>query len=238
MTKLEKAVKSGIRKIERQVEKKVKDKNRGASTPGGQIIPTDPQEFYLDFGGLPHPSKRDENGNPVISLDLTPYQIACWNYNGNLLAVKGNKIGLTTSFSLEDFQSRLLPQEAGFDCLLVAQDEAMAREHIRDLKNMIRGSAKYKKYLIEKPGKNIMLEEKSKVSVAYIENPYNPKRPSRIIGIGSSINKAYSWKRINRIHMSDVSLIANADQKVFFGALYSRLANTNGIVKIEFIPKQ
>jgi hypothetical protein len=99
-----------------------------------------------------------------------------------------------------------------------------------------KASPTYKKYLIEKPSKDIMLEEKSKVSVAYIINPYNPKRPSRIIGIGSSINKAYSWKRINRIHMSDVSLIAGTDQKSFFGALYSRLANTHGVVKIESIP--
>lgn len=200
------------------------------------VIPRDPQKFYEDFGGLPHPYLKDKNHRSIISTKLTPYQYKAWEYQGDLLVVKSNKIGLTTSFSLEDFQSRLLPEEAGRDVLLVAQNEKMAKEHILDLKRLIRNSPKYRKYLIEKPEQGSMLEEKSKAMVAYIANPYNPARPSRIIGLGSSEGSVYSWKNINRIHMSDVSLLNNKDQKNFFGALYSRLANTNGIVKIETIP--
>lgn len=200
------------------------------------VIPRDPQAFYRDFGGLPHPYLKDKKQRPIISTSLTPYQYKAWRYRKNLLVVKSNKIGLTTSFSLEDFQSRLLPEEAGLDVLLVAQNEKMAKEHILDLKRMIRNSTKYRKYLVEKPAHGSMLEEKSKAFVAYIANPYNPARPSRIIGIGSSEGSAYSWKNINRIHMSDVSLLNKKDQKEFFGALYSRLANTKGVVKIETVP--
>lgn len=200
------------------------------------VIPRDPQRFYEDFGGLPHPSLRDKKGKPIISMKLAPYQYAAWNYKGNLLVVKSNKIGLTTSFSLEDFQTRLLPEEAGFDVLLVAQNAKIANEHIRDLKRMIRNSIKYRKYLIERPTDDLMLEERSKASVAYIANPYQPSRPSRIIGLGSSEANAYSWKNVNRIHMSDVSLLDIGDQKEFFAALYSRLANTNGTIKIESVP--
>ena len=199
-------------------------------------IPRDPQAFYEDFGCLPHPRLRDENGLPIISKSLTTYQIDAWKYPGNLLVVKSNKVGMTTSFSLEDFQTRLLPEFAGHDVLLVGQTNRMANEHVHDLKRLIRSSKKYSKFLIEKPDEDLMREEISKVSVALIRNPYDPKRPSRIIGIGSSEATAYSWKNINRIHMSDASLLPIKDQQEFFGALYSRLANTNGIIKIESIP--
>lgn len=134
---------------------------------------------------------------------------------------------MTTSFLLEDIQSRLLPEGAGYDLLVVAQNQQMADEHIRDLKNLMRNSETRAKYLIERPDKQLLREESSKVSVAYIRNPYNVKMPSRIIGLGASEKSVFSWKKVNKIHVSDVSLINVNNQREFFGGLHSRLANTN-----------
>lgn len=254
MNALDKVVKEGIKTLERSAEKKIRDviKNDKRRTLNSSnaifiskkiksditkpVVPRNPEQFYKFFGQLPHPFKKDAKGQPLLSPNLAPYQIDAWKHKGNLLVIKSNKIGLTTSFSLEDIQSRLLPEEAGYDCLLVAQNQDMANEHIRDLKNLIRNSKTCAKYLIEKPTRDLMKEEASKVSVAYIHNPYNPKMPSRIIGLGASEKSVFSWKRVNRIHMSDVSIININSQKEFFGGLYSRLANTNGVVKIETIP--
>jgi len=202
----------------------------------GFQVPRDPQAFYEDFGCLPHPRLRDESGDAIISRNLTSYQIEAWKYPGNLLVVKSNKVGMTTSFSLEDFQTRLLPESAGFDVLLVAQTVQMVKVHIHDLRKMIGNSKKYSRFLIERPENGIMRGDVSNSLMISIRNPYDPNRPSRIIGIGSSEATAYSWKYINHIHMSDVSLLQIKDPKKFFGALYSRLANTNGVVKIETIP--
>lgn len=247
-------VREGIKILERSVEKKIKSMKKndkiGVSNNPNEIsvsknirseviepiVPRDPQLFYKYFGLLPHPFKKDSNGRPLLSPNLAPYQVEAWKYPGNLLVIKSNKVGMTTSFSLEDIQSRLLPEEAGSDLLLVAQNQEMANEHIRDLKNLMRNSETCSKYLIEKPDKGLMREESSKVSVAYIRNPYNAKMPSRIIGLGASEKSVFSWKRVNKIHMSDVSLINLNSQKDFFGGLYSRLANTNGVIKIETIP--
>jgi len=188
-------------------------------------IPRDPQEFYEDLG-FPFEVK-DKNGMPKRARKLTDYQIMAWKEKKNLLVVKSNKIGLTSSFLLEDIQSRLLPEEAGYDLLLSAQSDEQAFEHIKTATDILRNSRKYSQFLDER---------KSNSGTLTIKNPYNPRRSSRIIGLGSSIKAVFSWKRVNRIHMSDVSLLPLNGQKEFFGGLYSRLANTNGTIKIESIP--
>jgi hypothetical protein len=97
-------------------------------------------------------------------------------------------------------------------------------------------SDKYHQFLMERPDHELFKEEKSKLATMYIRNPFNPNRPSRIIALGGSEASAYSWKNVDWIHMSDVSQLKSNDQRLFFGALFSRLANTNGIAKIETIP--
>lgn len=194
-----------------------------------------PQEFYDDFGHFPHPYKRDSRGFPTEVEKLAEYQIKAWGEK-DVIVVKSNKVGLTTTFSLETFQSRLMPKHAGFDALLVAQTQKMANEHLLNLKKMVRMSDKYAQFVIERPDYELFKEEKSKLASMYIRNPFNPLRPSRIIALGGSEASAYSWKNVDWIHMSDVSQLQSNDQRLFFGALFSRLANTNGIAKIETIP--
>jgi hypothetical protein len=198
-------------------------------------VPRDPNEFLRDFGGLPHPFKKGEDGFPEYVYEWTWYQLEAWGEQ-NTIMVSSNKVGKTTSFSLEDFQSRLFPEHAGKNLLLVAQNQKMANEHLLDLKKMVRASPKYRQFLMERPDKEMFKEEKSKLETMYIRNPWDPLRPSRIMALGGSEASAYSWKNVDWIHMSDVSQLTSNNQKLFFGAMFSRLANTNGVAKIETIP--
>lgn len=198
-------------------------------------VPRDPNEFLADFGGLYHPWKKRADGFPEIVSELTQYQLDAWGER-NTIMVSSNKVGKTTSFSLEDFQSRLFPQHAGRDLILVAQNQRIANEHLLDLKKLVRSSEKYRRFLIERPDREMFKEEKSKLATMYIRNPFNYRKPSRIMALGGSEASAFSWKNVDWIHMSDVSQLPLNNQKLFFGALFSRLANTNGIAKIETIP--
>lgn len=198
------------------------------------LVPRDPQEFYTDFGFLTHPRLKDENGRPLVVEKLAPYQYEFWAYQGNALAIKSQKIGLTTTSLLEDFQFTLLPEGAGKDVLVIAQNQLLADDHILTLKRMIRQSKKYSQFLLVTP--EGFKEEKTKASVIYVKNPYDSNKPARIIALGKSEASVWSWKTVGKIHMSDVAKLDIKDQKNFFAAVYSRLANTEGIIKIETPP--
>jgi len=198
------------------------------------VVPLDPEEFYKDFGFLTHPRLKDENGQPVVVEKLAPYQREFWAYKGNALAIKSQKIGLTTTSLLEDFQFTLLPEGAGKDVLVIAQNQLLADDHILTLKRMIYQSKKYSQFLVTTP--DAFREEKTKMSVIYVKNLYDTNRPSRIIALGKSEASVWSWKNVGKIHMSDVAKLEIKEQKNFFAAVYSRLANTEGIIKIETPP--
>jgi hypothetical protein len=195
-------------------------------------IPIDANEFYHDFGRLTH----DRTGEIVDNL--TPYQQEFWNYQDSALAVKSQKIGLSTSTLMEDFQYTLLPHGRGKDVLIFGQNLAAAKQHVLDLKKMIRASEKYRAFMIDAKEEILFDEEQTKVYVIFVRNPTNPAFPSRIIGLGSSIPAAWSWKRIGRVHMSDVAKLNMVEEKQdeFFSTVFSRLAITEGIIKIETPP--
>lgn len=198
-------------------------------------VPEDPDEFLQDFGGIPHPNKKTDDGMPVMITKWAWYQRDSWG-DFNSLQVSSNKVGKTTSHMMNTFQSRLFKQHAGFDALLVAQNQKMANDHLLHLKRLVRSSPKYWQFVIERPEHELFKEEKSKLETMYIRNRWDPQRPSRIMALGGSEASAYSWKNVDWIHMSDVTQLTSTNQKLFFGALFSRLANTNGIAKIETIP--
>lgn len=198
------------------------------------LVPRDPQEFYTDFGFLTHPRLKDENGQPLVVEKLAPYQYEFWAYPGNALAIKSQKIGLTTTSLLEDFQFTLMPEGAGKDVLVIAQNQLLADDHILTLKRMIYQSKKYSQFLVTTP--DAFREEKTKMSVIYVKNLYDNNKPSRIIALGKSEASVWSWKNVGKIHMSDVAKLDIKEQKNFFAAVYSRLANTEGVIKIETPP--
>ena len=198
-------------------------------------IPTTFEKFYKDFGPLEHDQDRDKHNRPKKVKKLAPYQIRFANLNYGFM-LKCNKIGMTTSEMLCDFWTRLLPQYAGFDVLLCASKLEIANDLLMQLKTLVNNSAKYRQFLIKAPQHLDFSEERSKVGVMYIANPYNPARKSRIIAIGNSATGVYSRMRVNRIHISDPSRLTLKNQDDFFAGLFSRISNTGGQIKIEGVP--
>ena len=105
------------------------------------------------------------------------------------------------------------------------------------MKNLILNSETYRQFLITNPSELLLKEEKSKVSVAYLKNPDNPLKPSRIIALGASEGGVWSWKNVSKIHMSDIAATNLVDDSGLFAAAFSRLANTDGNLVIETPPR-
>ena len=168
---------------------------------------------------------------------LTTYQRDIWNdKNKYRLVIKSQKVGLTTSALLEDFQ-KAITNCKGKDILIIAQTLSHAREHIRTLKYLIVNSAKYARYLTRTIEDVQFKEEKTKVNVAYIANDDNPALPGRIIGLGASEGSVWSWKNVAHIHISDIAASSIKDDSGLFAAAFSRLANSNGTMLIESPPR-
>lgn len=198
-------------------------------------IPMDHEEFYKDFGYFNHEYKRDERGLPAKVTSLSWFQklFASWDYG---IALKSNKIGMTSSEMLGDFHTRLMPQYAGGDCIIQASKQEIANELVMKLKKRIAASKKYSRFLVRRPDLEEWKEEKTKVGVIVIRNPYNPKEKSKIYGVGNSTSSVYSRMGINRIHITDPALLKIKKQDEFFSGLISRLANSGGQIKIEGVP--
>lgn len=202
-------------------------------------IPIDPKKFYNDFGQLIHPK------NNQVVKQLTPYQYKVWQDGFRYryrLTIKSQKVGLTTSSLLEDFQRAVLPPNHPLSCngkeiLIIAQSLQHAKEHLYTLRKMIVSSRKYSAFLINKPTELLFRDEVTKVTVMFVKNPDNPFKPTRIVALGPKEGAAWSWKEVKHIHMSDVAASNQKDDSGLFGAVFSRLANTNGTLHIETPPR-
>lgn len=129
-----------------------------------------------------------------------------------------------------------MPGGRGKDCLVGAQTQRHAIEHIYTLKRAIMDSEKYRKYMITDSKELFFKEEKTKVQVIYIKNPDNPYRPSRIIGLPFRLGSFSSWKNVFRVHLSDPAFAPIVDDGPVYAAARGRLANTNGRMMIEGPP--
>jgi len=196
-----------------------------------EYIPIKARDFYHDFGHLTHP----KTGRPIE--DLTDYQYQVWDDKSKYrLVIKSQKIGLSTSCLLEDFQKALTTCRSK-DILLIAQTQDQANEHLLTLKIMIINSPKYRKYLITEANEMLFREEKTKLNTIFIKNPDNPRNRTRIIGKGPSEAALWSWKNVGHIHMSDIAANKLKDDSPVFAAAFSRLASTNGTFLIETPPR-
>ncbi len=172
-------------------------------------IAVDPQKFYEDFGLFEHPLTR----KPVDKL--TSYQYATWKdafHYRYRRVVKSQKVGITTSSLLEDFQKAILPSSHPLSCrgkeiLVIAQTGDMAKQHLYTLRKMVMNSTKYAKYLITKATELVLRDEATKVSVMFIKNPDNVHKPTRIIALSPTERAVWSWKEVKHVHMSDVAWI-------------------------------
>jgi len=193
-------------------------------------IPTDPHEFYQDFGYLTHP----RTGQLVERL--TDYQYEIWNCKAKTVLVdKSQKSGISTSELLHDFQECLINGK-GKDCLIIGQTMNHAIEHLYTLKRLIVDSDKYRKYLITKSNELLFREEQTKTKFLYLKNEDNPYRPTRIIALPFNLGAVWSWKNVFRIHISDPAAAPIIDDAPVYAAAFSRLTNTNGRMMIEGPP--
>lgn len=226
-------------------EDKVKEQDFGQKYNLDTQVPAHPQKFYEKFGLLEHPKTRE----PVKKL--TAYQIATWldgfRYKYRL-TVKSQKTGVTTSSLIEDFQKAVIPTHGhpysefstmGRETLIIAQKFEMAKEHLTTLYQMLVESEEYSDWIITKPSDILIGRNKSKTkaNMLYIQNPENPKRPTRFIALGPRASGVWSWKNVKHIHMSDVAATDQIDDSQLFGAAFSRLANTGGTMHIETPPR-
>jgi hypothetical protein len=215
----------------REIGLKQKRITSEASAVERQQIPLDPQIFYSDFGLLMHPKTK------LPATRLTTYQYEIWRHPAKYkMVIKSQKVGLSTSELLHDFQLALTTSK-GQDVLIIAQTLQHATEHLNTLKFMIANSTKYSHYLINNSSDMLFKEMKTKLGVAYIKNPDNPLKPTRIIALGSTEGAVWSWKNVSHIHMSDIAAASHLDDSGLFAAAFSRLANTNGSILIETPPR-
>lgn len=202
-------------------------------------VPRDPQAFYEDMGLLEHPATRQ----PVKKL--TFYQKNVWNDSFRYryrLTLKSQKVGITTTALMEDFQKAILPKDDPLSCrgkeiLIIAQTLDHAKNHLYTLRKMILNSAKYSRFLITKPTELVLRDEVTKITVLFIKNPDNPFKPTKIIARGTNEAGVWSWKDVKHIHMSDIAINKAIDDSGLFGASFSRLANTRGSFHIETPPR-
>lgn len=202
-------------------------------------VPEDPQEFYEKLGLLENP----KTSQPVPQL--TGYQYDVWKAGFRhkyRLIIKSQKIGLSTSVLMEDFQRAILPTHYPISCrgkeiLIISQTQQHATLHIYTLRKLIANSRIFSKFLIRDPLQFLFRDEVTKARTIFIHNPEKPNKPTRIIGLGSNEGAIWSWKEVKHIHMSDVAATNLVDDSGLFAAAFSRLANTNGSMIIESPPK-
>lgn len=222
-------------KIALQELSEIPDFHYDENMPQPGIVPTDYEEFFTDFGGITHDGKKDpKTGRPMAVKNLAWYQIQFAKLLFGIM-LKCNKVGMTTSEMLADFHWLLQPEWAGSDVLLQAAKSEIANDLLLSLKIKILNSPKYKKYMIQST-EYLLKEQKTKIAALFIYNPYNPRKPSRILAVGSSMSGTFSRINITRLHISDPGTLIIKSQENFYAGMFSRLLNTGGSIKIEGVP--
>jgi len=199
----------------------------------GNVVYTDPHLFYQSFGYLVHPFTKQK------VVHLAPYQYEAWldilNFKYNIF-IKSNKIGLSTLALIALYQNCMLKDSAGAEKLVIAQTSKMAKEHLYTLRQLILSSDTFKNTLIMRPARYQLRDERTKATELFIQNPYNPSRPTRIIALGASAASSVSWKNVDFILVSDITKASIDYSEVIDGA-FTRLAMSRGKFVIETIPR-
>ena len=163
----------------------------------GNVVHKDPKLFYHSFGLLTHPFTKQKVEN------LTGYQYQFWKSilkNKYNIAIKSNKIGLSTTCLITLFQDCMMKEGAGNEKLVICQTQQMAKEHLYTLRQLLLNSDNFKHTLIMRPGKYLLKDEVTKITQLFIYNPYNPSRPTRVIGLGAS-SSIVSFMEECRLHL-------------------------------------
>ena len=192
------------------------------------------QRFYEECGS---PFYHSESKKQIKKLGKL--QINMWNLHMKfrlLLILKSQKIGISSLCILITLW-HALTDCMGMELIINAQSDEQAKTHAQDLRRVILGSAIYHDYLIQSEFKSLGLlkDEITKVHTIYLHNPRNPRMPTKIIVVGMSPGALLSHKRVSFIWSSDSTISQMTSQKKHevWGAMLSRLANSQGPVIVE-----
>lgn len=150
--------------------------------------------------------------------------------------IKSNKVGYSTTALDALIQNCLLKKSAGFEKLVICQTFQLAREHLYTLRKRLVDSP-LSNFLITEPKSYLLGDEVTRVMELYIENPYDWNHPTRIIGLGTSAGSVVSWKKVNYVLCSDITM-SKVDYNPILDGASTRLANTEGRLHIETIPDE
>ena len=201
-------------------------------------IPDDVNVFYPEMGFF-----INQKTNEPVTI-LAEHQLQTWYdrwISKYRLYLKSQKIGISTMILLEDIHIALT-RGKGKEILIVSQSKDKAKDHLQDIQKMLRNSAKYKDYLLDTPkdDEQYLRDERTKVDTIYLRNPDDPKNTTKIIALGiTSAGSLVSFKKVCHIHLSDITMADMVEERFqeAFGALFSRLANTDGTIVIEAPPR-
>ncbi len=192
------------------------------------------QKFYEE---LDHPFFDSFSKEPVYTLAKLQFDI--WKLhllNKLLMILKSQKIGISSLCILITLW-HALTDCMGMELIINAQSDEQAKTHAQDLRRIIKGSSKYKDYLIDTAftGLGLLKDEVTKVHTIYLHNPLKPTNPTKIIVVGMSPGALLSHKRVGFIWSSDstISQLTSSKKEEVWGAMLSRRANTQGPVIVE-----
>lgn len=197
-------------------------------------IPDDIQQFYAELG------KPFFNSETKVQVDkLADLQMEIWQIHRTykkLLILKSQKIGISSLCILITLW-HALTDCVGMELIINAQSDDQAKTHAQDLRRIILGSDKYRDYLItsEYSRLGLLKDEVTKVHTVYLHNPRMPRLPTKIIVTGQSQGALLSHKRVGFIWSSDMTISQQTveTQKSVWGAMLSRLANSQGPLIVE-----
>lgn len=197
-------------------------------------IPCDLQSFYEDL------DKPFFNSYTKVQVDkLARLQNELWDLHKNykkLLLLKSQKIGISSTCILITIW-HALTDCVGMELIINAQSDEQAKTHAQDLRRILSGSKKYRNYLITKKQTHLGLlnDEVTKVHTVLLHNPYNPRRPTKIIVTGMSVGSSLSHKRVGFVWSSDITISDLTPQRhdQVWAAIMSRLANSRGSIIVE-----
>ena len=185
------------------------------------------QKFYTE---LDHPFFNSYTKEIVYKL--APLQKQIWLHHilhKLIIILKSQKIGISSLCILITLWHALTDCR-GMELIINAQTDEQAKTHAQDLRRIIKGSSKYKDYLIDTSyvGLGLLKDEVTKVHTIYLHNPLKPTNPTKIIVVGMSPGALLSHKRVGFIWSSDITIssLTAATKQDGWGAMQSRRANT------------
>lgn len=195
----------------------------------------DLQKFYEEMGCPFFDSKTKKQVKKLSKLQKRLWKLH-FTYR-LLLVLKSQKIGISSICILMTIYHALTDCR-GMELIINAQSDEQAKTHAQDLRRILLGSDKYRDYLIQtdqSQALGLLKDEITKVHQIFLHNPKNPRLPTKIIVVGMSPSAILSHKRVAFVWSSDLTISNQTaqNQNIIWGALLSRLANSEGPMVVE-----